>query len=183
MKNIHSELKIIPWNDVWMKAFEEERKRILDVVEEAGLVGEVYHIGSTSVKGMVSKPIIDILLCPEIGYDIKKFLPVLERINYKNLGECGREGRFFLSKGDIENRSFYLHLCYDNNQVALDQQLFQYIERNSKDIFHSYVGLKKALITLYPMDRIMYRTIKGMFIDSVLSAYRLGRDNDNNPAY
>lgn len=41
-------------------------------------------------------------------------------------------------------------------------------------MFSSYMRLKRALSVLFPLDRDEYRSVKGMYIDGVLNAYRLG---------
>lgn len=171
---VHRVTQMFPWQESWEESFVTEQALIMNTIVAAGLKGTVYHIGSTSVKGMISKPIIDILLCPEKTAALDAFIPVLEQIGYTNLGECGRPGRYFLSKGNEENHTFYLHLCYEDHQVAIDQKLFQFIERNDPNVFYSYMRLKKALSIMFPLDRDEYRSVKGMFIDGVMSAYRLG---------
>ena len=91
----------------------------------------VYHVGSTSIEGMVAKPIIDILVCPNDDVPVEDVIPDLERIGYKNLGDGSRPGRYFLSSGDKPHETFYVHLCHEGNQVAQDQLLFQKIERTN----------------------------------------------------
>ena len=171
---IHRLTQMVPWQESWEETFQAEKRLIADAMAEAGLRGNVYHIGSTSVEGMISKPIIDILLCPQKDEALDAYIPVLEKAGYTNLGECGREGRYFLSKGNEENHTFYLHLCHEDHQVAIDQKLFQFIERNDPVVFYSYKRLKKALSIVFPLDRDEYRSVKGMYIDGVLNAYRLG---------
>ena len=171
---IHRVTEMIPWQESWETIFEEEKSMIVDAMAQSGLACNVYHVGSTSVKGMISKPIIDILLCPEKNAALEAYIPILETIGYTNLGECGRAGRFFLSKGEEANRTFYLHLCHEDHQVAIDQKLFQFIERNNVSVFYSYMRLKKALSVVFPLDRDEYRSVKGMYIDGVLNADRLG---------
>ena len=174
VKNIHRLTQMQPWQESWEETFQEEKQLITDAMTAADLNGNIYHIGSTSVKDMISKPIIDILLCPEKTAALDAFIPVLEQIGYTNLGECGRPGRFFLSKGNEENHTFYLHLCYEDHQVAIDQKLFQFIEQNNPSVFYSYMRLKQVLSVVFPLDRDEYRSVKGMYIDGVLNAYRLG---------
>ena len=192
MNGIHRVAKMIPWQESWKKTYEAEKTLITEVLASEQLSATVYHIGSTSVKDMISKPIIDILLCPEKTAALDAFIPVLEQIGYTNLGECGRPGRYFLSKGSEENHAFYLHLCFEDHQVAIDQKLFQFIERNDPSVFFSYMRLKRALSVMFPLDRDEYRSVKSMYIDGVLNAYRLGertmankimaeiRDRDDN---
>ena len=120
MNRMHRETIIIPWQESWKKMFETEKAHIAEGMTAAGLEGNVYHVGSTSVKGMCARPIIDILFCPAQETSLEKCAAVLEGIGYTNLGECGRPGRLFLTKGDKENETFYLHLCDEDHQVAKD---------------------------------------------------------------
>ena len=59
-------------------------------------------------EGMPAKPIIDILVCPDRDVSLEDCIPDLERIGYRNLGECGRPGRYFLSTGEEPGKTFYV---------------------------------------------------------------------------
>ena len=179
--DIHSVTTMVPWQESWDKTFAAEQQQIIDAMNSANLKGTVSHVGSTSIRGMISKPIIDILVCPETDMPVESFLPVLEKIGYFNLGECGRPGRYFLSKGDIPNQAFYLHLCHKGHPVARDQLLFQRLERENQRIFQSYYELKVMLADAFSDDRNMYRMVKGCYIDGVLSAYRQQLPKGNDP--
>ena len=183
MNIIHRETKMVPWKESWSEIFAFEQRQIECAMSSAGLRGTIYHVGSTSVKDMISKPIIDILLCPDVDSSLEDFIPLLEGLGYANLGECGRPGRYFFSKGNEENHTFYLHLCSEDHPVAIDQKLFQLIERNDEGVFQSYMRLKKLLVAVFPLDRDMYRTVKGMFIEGVLSAYRLGQQSQETAEF
>lgn len=172
--SVHRITRLVLWQESWEQTFQDEKRLIADAMTAAGLNGNIYHTGSTSVKDMVSRPIIDILLCPEKNAALETFIPILEKIGYTNLGECGRQGRCFLSKGNEENHTFYLYLCHEDHQVAIDQKLFQFIERNDTSVFYSYMCLKQSLSVMFPLDRDEYRSAKSMYIDGVLNAYRLG---------
>ena len=180
MNDIHRTTKVIPWQESWEETFRQEKENIIAAIESAGLKAAIYHIGSTSIKGMDSKPIIDILLCPQDKTALEAFLPMLEKAEYMNLGECGRPGRYFLSKGTEENKTFYLHLCYADHQAAKDQLLFQKIERSDPGVSEDYIRLKYLLAEEYPDYRDSYRRVKGWYIHSVLEAYRLGEKDALN---
>ena len=180
MNDIHRTTKVIPWQESWEETFRQEKEIIITAIEPAGLKATIYHVGSTSIKCMDSKPIIDILMCPQDKTPLEAFLPMLEKAGYMNLGECGRPGRYFLSKGTEENQTFYLHLCYEDHQAAKDQLLFQKIERNDPGVSEDYIRLKYLLAEEYPDDRDSYRHIKGWYIHSVLEAYRLGEKDALN---
>ena len=62
--DIHETVQIIPWQEAWERIFEDEKKAISDAFAGSDISISVRHIGSTSVRGMDSKPILDILACP-----------------------------------------------------------------------------------------------------------------------
>ena len=179
--NFHDQVKLVPWKEEWNNTYLQEKERIKKALECAGIEAEIFHVGSTSIRDMISKPIIDILICPVLSPD--ECLKPLESLGYQNLGECNRKGRFFLSYGNEENSSFYVHLCRRDHPVAQDQLMFQSLERLNPIIFEKYRDLKAELACIFPDNRGMYRSIKGMFIDGVLSAYRQGLPEDNDIDY
>lgn len=62
MNGVHRVTQMVPWQESWEETFQEEKQQITAAMTAAGLTGNVFHVGSTSVKGMMAKPIIDILL-------------------------------------------------------------------------------------------------------------------------
>ncbi len=174
----HDTVVITPWQSMWEDKFKKEKNIIEASLNECGLIGQILHVGSTSIQGMPSKPIIDILMLVDDSQAFEPYIEALCRSDYHYLGECGRPGRHFFSKGDLPNNSFYLHLCYQDNQVARDQLLFQKIERNDTTVFSNYMNMKYIAAAAFSEDRNMYRVLKGTFIDTVLHLYR-----DMNPAF
>ena len=172
MDSFHDKETLSPWLESWATIFEEEHQRIEAALSADAIAAKVYHVGSTSVRGMISKPVIDILVCPHELFSLEETAAALEGIGYVNLGECGRPGRCFMSKGDAPNETFYLHLCREDHQVAKDQLLFQKLERSVPEVFQNYIYIKKTAAELFPEDRNAYREMKGWYIDAVLAAAR-----------
>jgi len=72
---------LVEYDPTWPRRFEFERQRI-----EAALGGRalsVEHIGSTSVVGLVAKPIIDICVVVEDSADEASYIPDLEAAGYE----------------------------------------------------------------------------------------------------
>ena len=170
--DIHNEVYLTPWNKEGAKIFHMEKQCIIGSMIAEDHYGGVYHVGSTSIEGMVAKPIIDILVCPDADVPLEDVVPDLERIGYRNLGDGGRTGRYFLSSGDKPNETFYVHLCHEGHPVAQDQLLFQKIERENPQVRSQYIRTKLLLADTFPDNREMYRELKGLYIEGVLSAYR-----------
>ena len=178
--NIHHEVCLIPWDESWERAYHLEKQGIISILLANDWIADIFHVGSTSVKGMISKPIIDILVCPDEDVPLEKFIPALEHLGYKNLGECGRPGRYFLSRGDMPGETFYLHLCHKSHAVAQDQLLFQKLVKTIPEVFQGYYQLKTILEDIFTDDRMMSRELKGIYIAGVLSAYRCGSKVEND---
>ena len=171
-KDIHNEVWLAPWDPEGQHEFHLEKQCIIGALIDDGGSVAVRHVGSTSIEGMPAKPIIDILVCPDKSVPLESCIPKLERIGYRNLGECGRPGRYFLSSGREPGKTFYAYLCYEDNPVAQDQLLFQKLLRDSELLRARYRYTKHMLEGIFPDDRDMYRTVKGFFIEGVLAGYR-----------
>ncbi len=171
-RSIHDDVWLAPWDPEWAHEFHMEKQCIVGSMMAEEHSAFVRHVGSTAIEGMPAKPIIDILVCPDRDVSLEDCIPDLERIGYRNLGECGRPGRYFLSSGEEPGKTFYLHLCYEDNPVAQDQLLFLEIMKESESLRAKYRYTKHLLECEYPDNREMYREMKGLFISGVLGGYR-----------
>ena len=171
-RSIHDDVWLAPWDPEWANKFHMEKQCIVGSMMAEEHSAFVRHVGSTAIEGMPAKPIIDILVCPGRDVSLEDCIPDLERIGYRNLGECGRPGRYFLSSGEEPGKTFYLHLCYEDNPVAQDQLLFLEIMKESESLRAKYRYTKHLLECEYPDNREMYREMKGLFISGVLGGYR-----------
>lgn len=103
----------------WAHEFHMEKQCIIGVLIDDGGSVSARHVGSTSIGGMPAKPIIDILVCPNKDVPLESCIPKLERIGYRNLGECGRPGRYFLSSGREPGKTLLPQTAYRNNINAI----------------------------------------------------------------
>ena len=178
-RDIHNEEWLEEWKPEWKHEFHMEMQCILGCLMAFDHSAWIRHVGSTALPGMPAKPIIDILVCPDKVNSLEDCVHDLETIDYINLGECGRPGRYFLSSGSEPGQTFYLHLCYEDHPVAQDQILFLQLLRESRELFDKYVSIKRDLAFKFSDDRNMYREMKSLFIDGVLMEYR-NKVNDQN---
>lgn len=63
---IHDDVWLEPWTPDWAHEFHLEKQCIIGALIEDGGSVSVRHVGSTSIEGIPSKPIIDILVCKRI---------------------------------------------------------------------------------------------------------------------
>ena len=71
---------IANYDPAWPGRFRREAAKIQAALGEAALAIE--HIGSTSVPGLVAKPIVDILVVVEDSSDEASYVPALESAGY-----------------------------------------------------------------------------------------------------
>ena len=73
-------ITLVEYDSAWPALFAREAKRIIAALGSRAL--QVEHIGSTSVPGLVAKPIIDILLVVADSGDEPSYVHDLERAGY-----------------------------------------------------------------------------------------------------
>jgi GrpB-like predicted nucleotidyltransferase (UPF0157 family) len=77
----NSTITLAGYDPAWPRLFAREADRIRGVLGETAL--RVEHIGSTSVPGLIAKPIIDIVLVVPDSADEPAYLPRLEAAGYQ----------------------------------------------------------------------------------------------------
>ena len=131
--------------EYWADWYKEEAELL---TEELPCIERINHIGSTAIKGIWAKPIIDILV--EIPREEKIFdlKVIIERCGYLCMAE--NSSRIDFNKGytlqGFAERVFHLHLCYEGDNDEL------------------YERLKLDLWKQYEHDRNMYTFQKENFI-------------------
>jgi GrpB-like predicted nucleotidyltransferase (UPF0157 family) len=73
-------ITLVEYDPAWPKNFSREAKRIKAALGERAIMVE--HVGSTSVPGLVAKPIVDILLAVANSADEPSYVPALEAAGY-----------------------------------------------------------------------------------------------------
>lgn len=150
----------------WPALYESESSLILDEIGERILAVE--HVGSTAVKGLAGKPIIDIMILVEKLSHIKEAVPQLEKLGYEYCGEAGIPGRIFFKKFVEGVRSFHLH-CVEPGSEPYHQYLpFRDYLIAHPQVAKEYEDLKRHLAEKFRNDRKAYTSSKDAFVKDVL---------------
>lgn len=162
MSNI-SHTKIIPYQSVWPKKFQVEKENLQKVFGSTAL--EIEHIGSTSIEGLLAKPIIDIVVMIENHENADAFADGLAQIGYKF--HSSSTERLFYTKGDpIE---YHLSIAYVNKGGFWPRQiLFRDYLRTHPDIRDEYAKLKTDLLLKDPTGIDGYIAGKTEFVQGIL---------------
>lgn len=113
-------IEVVNYNPEWPKMFREEARQIKKILGRNCVA--VYHIGSTSVKGMKAKPIIDIMPVVRDLAKVDALNPRFEALGYECMGEYGIPGRRFYRKGG-NNRTHHVHIFAQSSRTEIQRHL------------------------------------------------------------
>ncbi|MEN6459776.1 MAG: GrpB family protein [Syntrophomonas sp.] len=165
-------VELHPYDKEWIELFQNEKALI-----EYNTIGrELYieHVGSTSIPGMVSKPIVDILVgITDITQNqINDYIDILDTIDYYYLRGFNifdtNIARYFFVKGNLEDTQFHLHLVRKGSYYWNEYLFFRDCLRNDSELAEKYAAIKQVLAAQYTNDRSSYRFYKSFFIEDFL---------------
>ena len=127
----------------------------------------IYHIGSTSVKNMPAKPIIDIMPVVKDLSLVDAHNKEFEALGYECRGEFGIPGRRFYAKGG-DNRTHHIHIFeLGNEKDTLRHIAVRDYLSSHPDTAAEYAALKKKLAEEFPYDNDGYCDGKEEYMKSL----------------
>src|SRR5205814_962443 len=79
--------------------YQAEAQRLREILSARGLDLELEHTGSTAIRGLAAKPVLDILGGRRGDDDRAAVIAAIEHAGYVHRGEQGIEGRDFFRRG------------------------------------------------------------------------------------
>jgi GrpB-like predicted nucleotidyltransferase (UPF0157 family) len=157
-------VKLVPHDKQWHVAFEREKKVLLKNIGDAAI--DIQHVGSTAIKGISAKPIIDISVGVNKLSDAKKLIKPLSRAGY-HFYDTHRD-RIFFAKGPERRRTHHLHVMrYNGIKWKSDLFFRDYLSAHPARA-KAYANVKIKLAKQYPEDREKYTAGKDAFINATL---------------
>ncbi len=150
------------YDPAWAQLYEEWRARILDVAGDH--ITEIHHIGSTSVPGLLAKPVIDIM--PGIAQfeDGFSIVRAMQELGFQSRGEFGLLLRHYFNRTDVHVHVYPVGQGEWHNQLAFRDYL-----RTHEDARNTYIALKRDLQHRHRYNRAAYTEAKSDFIASILA--------------
>ncbi|MFY0758818.1 GrpB family protein [Metabacillus dongyingensis] len=169
------QIVIEEYNPYWSTEFVIEKVKIKQALNNDLL--PIEHIGSTSVKGLGAKPILDIMIGVKNLTEVDKFIKPLKQIEYEYVFHKEFPGRRFFRKGQWRAGTHHLHIYEYKSEFWINNILFRNYLIDYPDIKLQYNELKKDLSVRYKSDRVGYTNAKAPFITNVIS---LAKETYNN---
>ena len=156
-------VRLVESDPGWAAKFEDERRRLTPVLSP-WLAGEVEHIGSTAVPGLLAKPIVDIAARVFSLEAACAAIPVLEGLGY--LYAPYRARQHWFCKPSPSRREFHLTLLEGDAEWAR-RLAFRNLLRADAAVAHAYAEVKQGAARQYATDREAYTDAKSRFVDAV----------------
>ena len=151
--------------------WEENAKQTIELLWTvlAGTAVDIQHIGSTSIRHIHAKPIIDLAVGVKSLDDINSLIPLLERIGviYRNADHPGQQ---LFVMGDFENeiRTHHVHVVEVNNPAWHNYINFRDYLNDRPEKAKLYDELKQKLFCQYTDNRGAYTAGKQALISELL---------------
>jgi GrpB-like predicted nucleotidyltransferase (UPF0157 family) len=163
-----NEVSLVPFDENWECEFAVAKDELITIVGDNVL--EVCHVGSTAIKGIFAKPILDIHVVVKENKTLN--IEGMHSAGYIFDGEYDLFGHMFHRKtGDgvvTHHVKCYLEEHGNHNDVLL---FCKYLNENPC-YAKQYSNLKHELSLKYPHSREEYTNAKTRFIESILTLAR-----------
>lgn len=164
----YDEIRMERTTDAWLAVGTELRDRVVEILD--GVAADVELVGSSSVLGLLAKPIIDLAVGLPAG---QAFPPVVARLaaaGWIYRGDAGEDGgQVFVLEVRPWYRVAHLHVVeHDGNQWR-NYVRFRDLLRRSAVARERYEAVKLRLASQDHVDRKAYTTGKTEVVSSLLS--------------
>lgn len=171
---------VLPYDVTWPDAFRQEALHLRRALGDR--IVALHHIGSTSVPGLVAKPIIDMLLEVSALEALDACAGRLEALGYEVMGAFGIEGRRYFRKSDASGaRTHQIH-AFQSGSPHLQRHLaFRDYLRAHPGVAAAYGALKLELLGVSAQagaymdgNDAFVRRVEGEALEWVGAAFRRG---------
>lgn len=153
---------LVAHNDKWIDDYKETEASLKKVLSDCS-VDRISHIGSTAIKDIWAKNIVDVLIEIPINENINTVSDVLERNGFIRMSAENRRASFNkgYTKDGFADKVYHIHLRYtgDNDELYFRDYLNEFPK-----IAKEYEALKLMLWKKYEHNRDEYTNAKADFV-------------------
>lgn len=172
-------LEIMDYQKDYPKIYEQEKANLLNIYKDR--ISSIEHIGSTSIMGIKSKPIIDILIQTD---DLSEFIEFTETNVEGEIYTVKKEptmgGDYLIRKEEDGKVKVFIHVYKTGDINGLTSIIFRDYMNKHEEEKREYENLKIELYNKYKNDRKQYTFGKDKFIKSIIDKAIVEMKQNNN---
>lgn len=153
--------------EIWKEKFYSEKRKLENIFHNEDFTIE--HVGSTAVKGLSAKPIVDIAIGVPSLDDIKPYISKLAELY--TIKENHNSNEILLIDENEKETNFLIHVMLIDSIRYNNMITFRDILNSNHTTLKQYEDLKIKLVTKYSNDRKMYTKSKNDFIQDILKKH------------
>ena len=159
-----NKVALAPHDDAWASEYRLAADQLMGIIGDN--IIEIHHVGSTAIKGIAAKPILDIAIVIK-NVEILN-VSGMEAAGYEYRGDAGVPGRhFFVRRVNGEISTHHVHCYLEGNDNYESLVLFAGFLNANPEYARQYNDLKLELARQFPDDRGAYGEAKTAFIEKV----------------
>lgn len=167
--DVDEPIEVVSYDPAWPRLFEAEAKRLRAGIAQQ--VNRIEHNGSTSVPGMVGKPVVDLLFGVDDMAQAHRVAEEVAALGYENLGEVLVPGRVYLRHRGPPN--FNVVIVVEDGELWRRMISVRDYLRNHPEEVEAYSKSKMEAVESGARTFLSYSYHKGPFLaDLVQRALR-----------
>ena len=157
-------ITVVDYDRRWPSLFEALKSQYHEALTGIPVVG-IEHVGSTSVRGLAAKPVIDVDIIVAAVH-AQQAIDAMERSGFRSRGELGIPDRWaFRTPPDLPATNTYVVI--DGSLALRNHLAVRDMLRSDPSLREEYAALKRAIAsTVEDIDN--YVEAKSEFLSSVL---------------
>lgn len=161
-------LELYDYREDYPAIYEEEKEELLNIYKDR--IKYIDHVGSTSIKGIKSKPIIDINIQTDDLDDFKEYTEsVVEGNIYTVKKEPTLGGDYLIRKEEDGKVKALIHVYKTGDINGITSMLFRDYLNSHEDERKRYQELKVKLFDKFKENRKEYTHGKNEYIKKIIS--------------
>jgi GrpB-like predicted nucleotidyltransferase (UPF0157 family) len=157
-------VRLESYSPQWMKLYAAEERLLRETL--GPLAREIQHIGSTAVKGLPAKPIVDIAVQISRLAQLGRVTRAMVGAGYEYKGEHGLPGRHFFVKGNPVTH--HVHVVARGSRHWIRWIAFRDHLRRDATARKAYAEHKRRLARKFARNRDGYTSGKNPIVEKIL---------------
>jgi GrpB-like predicted nucleotidyltransferase (UPF0157 family) len=167
---VDQSIELAAYDPSWQASFVEQQARS-SIILKPWLAGEIEHVGSTSVPGLRSKPIVDILAPVQSLAASRAAIPILEEDGWLFWpDDPNQDYRLWFLRPNPAARTHHLQIIQHDHPSFRALIVFRDVLRRDSKARAAYSALKADLASKYQSDRNAYSNAKTEFVQAIVEA-------------